>query len=282
MFDGYSATMKSPLNYFGGKSKLAPKIVSMIPRDHICYVEPFCGAAWVFFNKEPSKTEIINDRDNELVTFWRVIQNHLPAFLDYFKHAIMSRQLWEWEKMKNPATLTDIQRAVRYYYLQRLGFAGKTKGRTFGSGTVKPPNINLSTIEETLMEIHWRLQRVTIEHLDAITCIGRYDRPHTFFYIDPPYFFNQKSYAVTFDQADFRTLERVLRGLTGRFILSLNDCKEVRDLFKGFNMERVKLTYSSGNSRVRSDTRSKPRAELLIHNLGKRSAAPLQKERICA
>lgn len=257
--------MKSPLNYLGGKSKLAKVIIPMIPPDHTCYCEPFCGAAWILFGKEPSQVEVINDLDNELVSFWRVIQNHLPAFLDYFKHAVISRQLWTWETKKVPETLTDIQRAVRYYYLQRLGFGGKTKGRTFGAAAVKPMNLNLSTIEETLLEVHWRLQRVTIEHLDALECLRRYDRPTTFFYVDPPYYFNQDDYAVSFSRFD--DLAKLLSSIKGRFILSLNDSREVRDIFSGFRQRRVTLTYSAGNNRTAPGSRAMPRHELLISNL---------------
>ncbi len=262
--------MKSPLNYLGGKSKLVKVIVPMIPPDHICYCEPFCGAAWILFNKPPAPAEVINDMDNELVVFWRVIQNHLQTFLDYFKHAVISRQIWDWENTKRPETLTDIQRAVRYYYLQRLCFGGKVRGRTFGTSALGPLGLNLSTIEETLIEVHWRLKRVTIEHLDALECIRRYDRPTTFFYIDPPYYFSRKDYAVTFDR--FEDLNRLLSSIKGRFILSLGDCPEVRKLFAGFKQRKVNLTYSVGNSRGAAGTRSKPRAELLIHNLCKASA----------
>lgn len=110
--------MRSPLNYLGGKSRLAERIVKLIPEDHICYCEPFCGAAWVLFTKQPSKVEVINDADGELITFWRVVQNHLEEFLRYYKWALISRRLFELENMKNPETLTDIQRAVRYFYTQ--------------------------------------------------------------------------------------------------------------------------------------------------------------------
>ena len=258
--------MRSPLNYAGGKSKLSKVIVPMIPRDHICYCEPFCGGAWVLFSKEPSKDEVINDMDNELVCFWRVIQHHLATFLDCFKHAVISRQLWEWEKMKNPDTLTDIHRAVRYFYLQRLSFGGKTHKRTFGTSATGPLNLNLATMEETLIEVNWRLRKVAVEHLDALDCIRRYDRPTTFFYIDPPYFFNQHDYAVSFSR--FEDLALLLGRVKGRFILSLNDCAEVRKIFKAFTQRRVTLTYSAGNSRTAAGTRGEPRHELLIHNLG--------------
>ncbi len=257
--------MKSPLNYFGGKSKLSKVIIPMIPKDHVCYCEPTSGAAWVLFGKEPSHVEVLNDGDSELVTFWRVVQNHLQPFLEYFRFAVISRKLFELEKKKDPTTLTDIQRAVRYYYLQRLTFGGKTKGRTFGSGAIKPMNLNLATIEEVMLEVHWRLQRVTVEHLDALECIRRYDRPTTFFYIDPPYFFNRNDYAVPFEKFD--ELAAVLKGLKGTFILSLNDCKEVRKLFSWAAQKRVTLTYSSQNPRTNEESRSTPRTELLIHRL---------------
>lgn len=137
--------------------------------------------------ERPSKCEVINDADGELVNLWRVIQHHLETFLAYYKHAIVSRKIFELENLKRPETLTDIQRAVRYYYLQRLAFGGKTTDRTFGTATSGGPRLNLSTVEETLLEVHWRLKGVVIENLDCCDCIRRYDRPETFFYIDPPY-----------------------------------------------------------------------------------------------
>lgn len=257
--------MKSPLNYFGGKSRLAERIIKRIPA-HVCYCEPFSGAAWVFFGKEPSKQEVINDLDHELVNFWRVIQNHLQPFLDYFKYAVISRKLFELENRKDPETLTDIQRAVRYYYLQRLGFGGKTIGRTFGTVATRPMNLNLSTIEETLLDVHWRLERVTIEHLDACRCIEKYDRPATFFYIDPPYYHVAQDYAHEFHDRDYERLANTLRSIQGKFLLSLNDLPAIRSLFKGFTLDAVTLKYCSGNSRQCADTRSKDRKELFITN----------------
>lgn len=239
----------------------------MIPKDHSCYCEPFCGAAWIFFSKEPSESEVLNDADNELVAFWRVIQHHLQAFLEYFKFAVISRQIFEWEKITPPETLTDIQRAVRYYYMQRLAFAGKTSKRTFGTSATGPLNLNLSTVEQTLLEVHWRLKRVTIERLDALECITRYDRPTTFFYIDPPYVHSTKDYSVHFDR--FLELSQVLSSLKGRFILSLGDCPEARQIFAPFRQKKVSLTYSSANAHVATDSRGQARSELLIHNLRK-------------
>lgn len=117
------------------------------------------------------------------------------------------------------------------------------------------------------MQAHWRLQRVTIERLDSCACIERYDRPETFFYIDPPYYGVSQDYAVKFSEADFLRLRDTLKKISGRFVLSLNDCAPVRKMYTGFRMVKVLTTYSSGNSRVKATTRSIPRAELLISNI---------------
>jgi len=257
--------MKSPLSYLGGKSRLAEKIVSIIPKDHTCYCEPFSGAAWVFFRKEPSKAEILNDMDGELVTFWRVVQNHLEEFLRYFKYAIVSRELFEIEQQKDPSTLTDIQRAVRYYYLQKNGFGGMTHNRTFGTSATSPARLNLTNMEEVLLEVHWRLARVTIESMDAVDCVKRYDRPSSFFYLDPPYWAT-RGYRVPFVKADYIRLRRCLDQVQGRFILSLNDTPEVRRIYKGFKVRKVSLIYSVGNTRTNKESRSKPRGEVLFRN----------------
>ena len=257
--------MRSPLNYLGGKSRLAEKITALIPDDHICYCEAFCGASWVLFAKDPSKSEVINDRDGELTTFWRVIQNHLEEFLRYFKYAVTSRRIFELENMKNPETLTDIQKAVRYYYLQRCGFGGRVTARTFGTSATGPARLNLSNIEERLLDVHWRLEKVTIENLDAVDCITRYDRPTTLFYLDPPYWETQ-GYAVAFGEADYTRLRDCLTGIKGQFILSLNDVQPVRELFAEFKIARVSTRYSTGTAASAPRNRSEDQHEVIIRN----------------
>lgn len=254
--------MNSPLNYLGGKSRLAEKIVAQIPQ-HVCYCEPFCGAAWVLFRKHPSKVEIINDMDGELAVFWRVIQNHVEEFLRHYRWAVVSRDLFDLEHAKDPSLLTDVQRAVRYFYIQKLGFGGKTVGRTFGTSALSPPGLNLMTLEETLLHVHGRLARVIIENLDACDCIRRYDRPTTFFYIDPPYWATA-GYAVAWGEDDYTRLRDVLASLQGRFLLSLNDTAAVRQIFRRFRIRRISTTYSVSNGRSSNSRRAQRRAELLI------------------
>lgn len=117
------------------------------------------------------------------------------------------------------------------------------------------------------MDTHWRLQRVTIENLDACKCIEKYDRKETFFYIDPPYYHVSQDYFRPFEDSDFQHLATTIASIKGRFILSLNDHEDIRKMFKQFRQVKITTKYSSGNSRTCSDTRSIERFELLIHNL---------------
>lgn len=258
---------KSPLQYIGGKSKLAPKIIGMIP-EHTTYCEIFAGAAWVFFGKEPSRYEIINDLDSDLITFYRVLQNHLEEFLRQFKWMLASREWWsDWNRQQEAGGLTDIQRAARYYYIQRLSWGGKVKGRTFGASLNSPPRINLLRIEEEMSAIYLRLARVTIENLPWDDAVRRYDSPETFFFLDPPYFKAPfyKHNLVTIE--DYERIAQILSEIKGKFLLSINDLPEMRLVFKAFRIHPVNLIYSTGNRHAsRVGRKAKRAGELLITN----------------
>ncbi len=242
--------MKSPLAYVGGKSILSREIVKMIP-EHKTYCEAFAGAGWVFFRKEPSSTEVLNDLDSDLISFYRVLQNHLEEFLKQFKWLLTSREVFDdWKNQIEGRGLTDIQKAARYFYLQRLCFGGRVKNRSFGVVIEDTPRINLLRIEEELSHVHLRLVGVTIENLNWKEFISRYDRPETFFYLDPPYYL-KPCYKYNFDGINsFVELKDVLLGIKGKFILSLNDHPEIRSVFKDFKIRPVKLNYSVSKEKV--------------------------------
>lgn len=235
--------MNSPLPYIGGKSRLAQEIIKLIPA-HTTYVEVFSGAAWVFFRKDPSKVEIINDKDSELVAFYRVLQNHLEEFLKQFKWLLTSREWWnDWKNQLDAGGLTDIQKAARYYYVQRQCFGGRVKGRTFGTAASRAVRVNLLRMEEELSEVHLRLSRVMIEHLDYADLITKYDKSETFFYLDPPYY-KMPYYKHNFVHDDFTRLESVLSAVSGKFIMSINDHPEIHQIFNHFTIKKIKVHYS--------------------------------------
>lgn len=230
--------------WIGGKRRLAKHLLPMFPA-HTCYCEPFAGAAALFFLKETSKAEILNDVNGDLVNLYRVVQHHLEEFCRQFKHALVSRQIYQWLKVTPDQTLTDIQRAARFFYLQKLGFGGKVNSRVFGTAATSAPRLNLLRIEEDLSTAHLRLARVTIEYLDWQVCIHKYDRPETFFYLDPPYW-ETEGYGVAFEFDQYQAMAKLMRMLKGKAILSINDHPQIREVFAGFPTKTVSIDYTVG------------------------------------
>lgn len=253
--------MKSFLSYLGGKSLLAGKIIPLMPKHH-CYCEVFAGAAWMLFKKEESDVEIINDINTDLVTLYRVVKHHLEAFIQYLKWILIARDEYHRFMIEEPEALTDIQRAVRFYYLLRNSYGAKVTGQTFNINTTRPSGFNLLRLEEELSEVHLRLCRVYIENRPYSKVIERYDKPHTFFYIDPPYFGCEKDYGEgIFSRDDFGRLRSQLDGIEGKFIMSINDVPAIRALFKGYKIDVVSTKYTAGGA-----NKAKKVNELLIRN----------------
>ena len=251
--------MVGPLSYIGGKNRLAKTIIPLIPL-HKTYVEPFFGGGQVFFHREkPSEVEIINDLSHDIVNFFRVCQHHYQELVRYLEYTIISRHWFELYKSMSPEGLTDVQKAARFFYLQKNSFAGLVTTRRPKTTVEHTPNFNPKRIPELLEQTHQRLQRVQIECLPYQEVLARCDRSESFFFLDPPYW-NKKLYEFNFTSKDFQELQQILQKLKGRFILSLNDLPEVRELFSDFHIKPVSLAYSAANPKGRRY------AEVLITN----------------
>lgn len=260
--------MSGPLvPWVGGKRRLADRLLSLFPR-HDCYVEPFAGAAAVFFAKAPSDVEVLNDVNGELVNLYRVVQHHLEEFVRQFKWALSSRTVYRWLLAQPTEPLTDIQRAARFYYLQVNAFGAKVEGQSFGTATTTPPGLNLLRIEEQLSAAHLRLTQVYIENLHWRECVERYDRAHTLFYMDPPYW-QTEGYGVPFELEEYVAIAAALRAMRGRAVVSLNDHPEMRRVFDGFPAETVEITYTVGGNVAGLD-HSAERRELVIFSWDRR------------
>jgi len=230
--------------WIGGKRRLADHLIPRFPK-HECYVEVFAGGAALYFLRPPAAVEVINDINGDLINLYRVVQHHLEEFVRQFKWALTSRQVFKWLQDTPPETLTDIQRAARFYYLQQNCFGAKIESQSFGTATTSPPGLNLLRLEETLSAAHLRLAATFIERLDWKACIDRYDRSHTLFYLDPPYW-ETEGYGVPFEYAEYVAMAARLRTLKGRAIVSLNDHPAIRMAFDGFHIETVDIKYTVG------------------------------------
>lgn len=243
----------------GGKRRLAAQILPLFDNaKHTTYVEAFAGGAALLFAREPAKAEVLNDINGELVRLYRCVRHHLDELVDQFRWSLASREMFQWAQMERPETLTDIQRAARFYYLARLCFGGKTTGQTFGVAVESPARLRRVRLEEELTAAHERLAAVTIENLPWAECMERYDRPATLFYLDPPYW-QTAGYGVPFGFEQYEQMAEVMAGLAGKAILSVNDHPDMRRVFKRFRRRQLATAYTVGGQQ-----HAKPAQELLI------------------
>lgn len=234
--------------YIGGKRALAKMLVPMIAEaPHALYAEPFMGMGGVFFRRDRRPdVEAVNDYSRDVATFFRVLQNHYQAFLDMLKWQLASRAEFERLMGMDPERLTDLQRAARFLYLQRMSFGGKVAGRTFGISTASPAKFDMTKLVPVLEAAHERLAGVYIECLRWQEFIRRWDRPTTLFFVDPPYFGVEDYYGKgQFARSEFEEMGTILRTVQGRFILTLNDVPQVREIFSWATIRPVRLNYTA-------------------------------------
>lgn len=236
-----------PAGWIGGKRNLAARISARLRQvPHETYCEPFVGMGGVFLRRGwRSRAEVINDASRDLANLFRVLQRHYVPLMDMLRWQVTSRDEFERLRGATPDSLTDLERAVRFLYLQRLAFGGKVAGRSFAVQPALSARLDVTKLGPLLEEVHARLAGVVIECLPWRELLARYDRPATLFYLDPPYWGSEDDYgAGMFGRPEFEALAEALAGLRGRWMVSLNDVPEVRRIFGRFALEEVETSYS--------------------------------------
>ena len=221
-------SINSFMAWVGGKKALRDEILARFPRNYKRYIEVFGGAGWVLFHKPPGNDfEVFNDFNGNLVNLYRCVREQPEALRNELRYMLNSRLDFEYMKgmLHSQAVLPDVRRAAYYYALIRYSYAAGTS--TFGSQPHAMWN-NFPLIESAA----GRLQKVVIENKDCVKLIRQYDRPESFFYCDPPYYNADQYYeAVSSDGFDHAGLADALLGIKGKFLLSYNDCPEIRALY---------------------------------------------------
>jgi len=213
--------MKTPLSYYGGKQQLAAKILGLIP-EHRIYCEPFLGGGAVFFAKEPSAVEVINDTNGELINFYEVLQRDFAALEKEIAISLHSRKQHRQAQViyENPEMFDRIKRAWAVWMLANASYSCMLDG-SFGydrTGTtskkLKNKRISFS------VDYAIRLQQAQIECCDALRIIKSRDTVKTFFYLDPPYVGSDQGHYDGYTQEDFDALLQLLENIQGKFLLS--------------------------------------------------------------
>jgi DNA adenine methylase len=261
--------------YLGGKRNLAKRIIERLAQiPHETYVEPFVGMGGVFLRRPfRAKAEVINDISRDVTTLFRVLQRHYVPLMDMLRWQVTSRTEFERLVAENAESLTDLERAARFLYLQRTAFGGKVAGRNFGVSPANPGRFDVARLGPLLEDVHARLSGVVIERLPWPDLLTRYDRPATLFYLDPPYYGNEADYGPgVFAPDDFERLSAQLGRLQGKWLLSLNDVPEVRRIFAAHSIEAIETSYSLAGSLRGAPVKAR---EVLISGHSKTTLKPL-------
>ena len=230
--------MNSFMSWIGGKKALRDEIISRFPTDYKRYIEVFGGGGWVLFHKAPGNDfEVYNDRNPNLANLYRCVRDHPDELISELTYALNSRTDFDYIRkvMKTPTEIPDVKRAAYFYQLIRYSYASG-----LDSYASQPHSMwnNFPLITNACA----RLQKVVIENKDFEKLIDQYDRPESFFYCDPPYFETEDYYEdVGFTKDDHVRLADRLSSIKGKYLLSYNDCPEIRELYesRGARIESI-------------------------------------------
>ena len=230
--------MNSFMSWIGGKKALRDEIISRVPTDYKRYIEVFGGGGWVLFHKNPGNDfEVYNDRNPNLANLYRCVRDHPDELISELTYALNSRTDFDYIRkiMKTPTVIPDVKRAAYFYQLIRYSYASG-----LDSYASQPHSMwnNFPLITNACA----RLQKVVIENKDFEKLIDQYDRPESLFYCDPPYFETEDYYEdVGFTKADHIRLADRLSSIEGKYLLSYNDCPEIRELYesRGARIESI-------------------------------------------
>ena len=226
--------IKTPISYYGGKQQMLRHILPLIP-EHKVYTEPFCGGAAVYWSKPPSRVEVINDLNDELINFYIVLKTRLKSLQKMIKCTLHSRKIHRqaWMIYQAPEGHDPVTRAWALWVLSTQSFGSQLSG-SWGFDKSK------SSIARKVMNkkrqftemLQHRIELTQIECRDALDVIRLYDTPQTFHYIDPPY---PNTNCGHYKGYTMKNLEELLIKLTmikGKFLLS-NYPQEIISQFVG-------------------------------------------------
>lgn len=252
--------LKTPITYYGGKQLLCPKILPLIP-GHKLYCEPFAGGAAVFFSKQKSEIEIINDTNRELINFYKVVKDDFVSLEKEIQITLYSRDLHRKASViyNNPDMFNELKRAWALWVLATQGFAGQLDSSW---GFDKSANRCIKGFnnkkDSFTLDLAIRLQNVQIECVDAVYIIKSRDTIDSFFYCDPPYYNSDMGHYDGYSKDDFESLLKSLSSINGKFLLSSypSDILKEYSILNGWHSKSYEcnVTVAAKNSKIKKKT----------------------------
>lgn len=249
---------------------MLPHIIPLIP-DHKCYCEPFAGGATVLFRKKRVSLEIINDRNDNLINFYKVLKNKnkYKKFRKMCHETLYARSEHNKAKELYRSSTDEIERAWAFWFKINAGFSGKLDGGfcvTKDPGS-SPASYRLNGYKASLDLCSQRIERTIIENTDALKCISVYDAEYTFFYIDPPYLNADQGHYKGYSQKDFFQLLEKISTIKGKFLISCYPDNLISTFIDkhDWNCFQVRQRISAAN-RNRFPEAKRMKTEMLVWN----------------
>ena len=284
--------IKTPVSRVGNKTAILHILYALFPPKYGRFIDVFGGSGSVLLgNPEICPFEVYNDFDRNLANLFRCMKERTMAVirelgfchLNSREDFIAIRRFFENEKfddkylseelrltqilfpppeakelteMRKRITLDyDVRRAAMFLKLLRYSYS--SSGKSYAS---QP--FDIRRLFGLISQLQDRMANVVVENQDFETLIKHYDRPDAFFYLDPPYFSTEDMYEAGFEWDDHVRLRDTLKNIKGKFLLSYNDCDEIRELYNGFSM----FDFSRTHSMAQRYEAGKEFKELLIGN----------------
>jgi DNA adenine methylase len=270
------APFRSPLRYPGGKQKAIAQIASVLPASATEYREPMIGGGSVFFHARSinfAQSYWINDKFRELVSFWRAVQDdetceRLIADLEILRASFSSSdEIKEYFNAARAESLSSevssYREALLFFFFNRVTFSGTTRAGGFSSAAALR-RFTASSIER-LRPLPTALRDVRITN-DDFTSVITAPGDDVFLFLDPPYFTATRLYGRngSLHSFDHELLATTLRTTPHRFLITYDDCDEIRSLYSWAKIQTWQLQYGMNN--CNSDNSSKIGSELFISN----------------
>lgn len=285
--------IRTPVSWVGNKTSILPVLYSKFPLHYERYIEPFGGSGAVLLGKErPDPFEIYNDYNRDLVNLFNCIRDRPMALIQQLRlfplnarddfnaiRSFLNGEDWPGtqyldEELELSQTMLpppdaeevrqllssrcgdwDCRRAAMYLKLLRSSYA--STGESFAVRS-----FSLADLSDLIMNVSKRLEKTTIENQDFERLIRHYDRKGAFIYCDPPYVETEHFYQGGFGWLDHLRLFHTLDQAQGKWLLSYNDCDEIRRLYWGYEFFSFKRPHTMAH---RYDA-GKAFPELLVAN----------------
>jgi DNA adenine methylase len=259
--------LKTPITYYGGKITMTKYILPLIPK-HSSYVEPFLGGGAVFWVKEPSKTEVLNDFNNHVMNFYHVLKTNFEALRKLVETTLHSRNTYKaaLSMYQMPDLFSKTQRAWAFWTLTSQGFSGCIGAWSY-SRTGKKAKATANKCKAFTKELSIRLEKVVLECNDALKVIQSHDDKDTFFYIDPPYVGACQGHYKGYTEYDFEQLLDLLSNLDGKFLLSSYDSEMLQSFAKtnNWNTQYIEKPLTASKTTA-TNAKRKKKIEVLTMN----------------